>query len=63
MLLAVNVLFLVFSMTCDDMFGQILALFILTVAAGESAIGLALLVIYYRVRGNIAVEYINLMKG
>lgn len=63
MLLSVNVLFLTFSIALDDIFGQILALFILTVAAGESAIGLALLVIYYRVRGNIAVEYIHLIKG
>lgn len=63
MLLAVNVLFLFFSIKFDDIFGQIFALFILTVAAGESAIGLALLVIYYRSRGNIAVEFINLIKG
>lgn len=63
MLLAVNVLFLFFSVFFDDIFGQMIALFILTVAAGESAIGLALLVIYYRVRGNIAVEFINLIKG
>lgn len=63
MLLSVNILFIFFSIQLDDVFGQILSLFILTVAAAESAIGLALLVIYYRVRGNIAVEYINLIKG
>jgi NADH:ubiquinone oxidoreductase subunit K len=63
MLLAVNILFIFFSIALDDLLGQILALFILTVAAGESAIGLALLVIYYRIRGTIAVEYINLIKG
>lgn len=63
MLLAVNLNFLFFSVYLDDMMGQIFALFILTVAAAESAIGLALLVSYYRVRGSIAVELIHLMKG
>jgi NADH-quinone oxidoreductase subunit K len=43
--------------------GQLFALFILTVAAAESAIGLAILVVYYRIRGTVAVEYINLIKG
>jgi NADH-quinone oxidoreductase subunit K len=63
MLLAVNCNFLVFSMILDDVVGQVFALFILTVAAAESSIGLALLVIYYRIRGTIAVEFVNLMKG
>ena len=63
MILAVNLNFLFFSVYLDDLVGQLFALFILTVAAAESAIGLALLVVYYRVRGTIAVEYINLMKG
>jgi NADH-quinone oxidoreductase subunit K len=63
MLLAINVNFLVFSIALDDLVGQIFALFILTVAAAESSIGLALLVIYYRTRGTIAVEFVNLMKG
>lgn len=63
MILAVNLNFLFFSVYLDDLLGQLFALFILTVAAAESAIGLALLVVYYRVRGTIAVEYINLMKG
>jgi NADH:ubiquinone oxidoreductase subunit K len=63
MLLAVNLNFLVFSVYLDDLIGQIFALLILTVAAAESAIGLALLVVYYRVRGTISVEFINLMKG
>ncbi len=63
MLLSVNILFIFFSIALDDLLGQIVSLFILTVAAGESAIGLALLVIYYRVRGTIRVEYINLIKG
>lgn len=63
MLLAVNFNFLIFSVYLDDLVGQIFALLVLTVAAAESAIGLALLVVYYRVRGTIAVEFINLMKG
>jgi len=63
MLLAVNLNFLLFSVYLDDVVGQVFALLILTVAAAESAIGLALLVVYYRVRGTIAVEFINLLKG
>ncbi len=63
MLLAVNMNFLVFSVYLDDVLGQVFALFVLTVAAAESAIGLALLVIYYRIRGTIQVEYINLIRG
>lgn len=63
MLLAVNLNFLMFSVYLDDLVGQVFALLILTVAAAESAIGLALLVVYYRVRGTIAVEFINLLKG
>ena len=63
MLLAVNLHFLLFSVYLDDLMGQLFALLVLTVAAAESAIGLALLVVYYRVRGTIAVEFINLMKG
>nr|AGH24376.1 NADH dehydrogenase subunit 4L [Reclinomonas americana ATCC 50283] len=63
MLLAINFNFVVFSVYLDDLIGQIFALLVLTVAAAESAIGLAILVIYYRARGTIAVEQINLMKG
>lgn len=63
MLLAVNLNFLVFSVYLDDLLGQLFALLILTVAAAESAIGLALLVVYYRIRGTIAVEFIDLLKG
>lgn len=63
MLLAVNMNFFVFSVYLDDMVGQVFALFILTVAAAESAIGLAILVITFRLRGSIAVEFINSMKG
>jgi NADH-quinone oxidoreductase subunit K len=62
-LLAVNVNFSVCSIYLDDFIGQIFALFILTVAAAESAIGLAILVLYSRVRGTIAVESIRLLNG
>jgi NADH-quinone oxidoreductase subunit K len=55
--------FIAASFLLDDMLGQIFALFVLTVAAAESAIGLALVVVYYRVRGNISVDYVNLLKG
>jgi NADH-quinone oxidoreductase subunit K len=63
MLLAVNINLVAFSTYLNDLTGQIFALFVLTVAAGEAAIGLAILVTYYRNRGSIAVEDINLMKG
>ncbi|MBL4613019.1 MAG: NADH-quinone oxidoreductase subunit NuoK [Emcibacter sp.] len=62
-LLAVNINFVAFSSYLNDIVGQIFTMFILTVAAGEAAIGLAILVIYYRNRGTIAVEDIHLMKG
>ena len=63
MLLAVNLNFIVFSVYLDDLMGQVFALFILTVAAAESAIGLAILVIYYKVRGTIEMKSTNLMHG
>ena len=63
MLLAINLNFIMFSIHLDDIIGQMFALFILTVAAAESAIGLAILVVYYRLRGTVAIEYINLLKG
>jgi NADH-quinone oxidoreductase subunit K len=63
MLLAVNVNLVAFSAFLGDLAGQVFALFVLTVAAGEAAIGLAILVVYFRNRGTIAVEDINLMKG
>jgi NADH-ubiquinone oxidoreductase chain 4L len=63
MLLAVNLNFLVFSVSLDDMMGQFFALLVLTVAAAESAIGLAIFVITFRVRGTIAVEFINSIQG
>ena len=63
MLLAVNINLVAFSTHLDDLVGQVFALLVLTVAAGEAAIGLAILVTYFRNRGSIAVEDINLMKG
>ena len=63
MLLAVNINFVAFSAFLNDLVGQIFAMFVLTVAAAEAAIGLAILVVYSRNRGSIAVEDINLMKG
>ncbi len=63
MLLSVNINFVAFSSFLNDLTGQVFAMFILTVAAAEAAIGLAILVVYFRNRGSIAVEDINLMKG
>lgn len=63
MLLAVNINLVAFSTFQGDMAGQVLAMFVLTVAAAEAAIGLAILVVYFRSRGSIAVEDINQMKG
>ncbi len=63
MLLAVNINFVAFSFELDDLVGQIFAMFVLTVAAAEAAVGLAILVILFRNRGTIAVENIDLMKG
>jgi len=62
-LLSVNINFVAFSVKLGDLTGQIFAMFILTVAAAEAAIGLAILVIYFRNRGSIAVEDVNMMKG
>ena len=62
-LLAVNINFVAFSVFLNDMVGQIFALFVLTVAAGEAAIGLAILVIYFRNRGTIAVDDVRQMRG
>ena len=63
MLLAVNINLVAFSTHLGNLVGQVFALFVLTVAAAEAAIGLAILVVYFRNRGTIAVEDINLMKG
>ena len=62
-LLAVNINFVAFSSYLGDLVGQVFALFVLTVAAAEAAIGLAILVVYFRNRGTIAVEDVNVMKG
>jgi NADH-quinone oxidoreductase subunit K len=62
-LLAVNLNFVAFSSYLGDLVGQVFALFVLTVAAAEAAIGLAILVVYFRNRGTIAVEDVNVMKG
>jgi NADH-quinone oxidoreductase subunit K len=62
-LLAVNINLVAFSAFLGDIVGQVYALIVLTVAAAEAAIGLAILVAYYRNRGSIAVEDVNLMKG
>ncbi|QJP12888.1 NADH-quinone oxidoreductase subunit NuoK [Starkeya sp. ORNL1] len=62
-LLAVNINLVAFSVFLGNITGQIFALFVLTVAAAEAAIGLAILVVFYRNRGSIAVEDINTMKG
>ena len=64
MLLAVNINLVAFStQSLNDLVGQVFAIFVLTVAAAEAAIGLAILVVYFRNRGSIAVEDINMMKG
>ena len=63
MLLAVNINMVAFSTQLQDLVGQVFAMFVLAVAAAEAAIGLAILVTYYRNRGSIAVEDVNLMKG
>jgi NADH-quinone oxidoreductase subunit K len=62
-LLSVNINFVAFSQSLGDLVGQVFALFVLTVAAAEAAIGLAILVAFYRNRGTIAVEDINSLKG
>jgi NADH-quinone oxidoreductase subunit K len=63
MLLGVNLNFIIFSVYLDDLVGQVFALLILTVAAAEAAIGLAILIVYYRVRGSVTVEGIHLLRG
>ena len=62
-LLAVNLNLVAFSSALGDLVGQVFAMFVLTVAAAEAAIGLAIVVIYFRNRGSIEVEDVNLMKG
>jgi NADH-quinone oxidoreductase subunit K len=62
-LLSVNLNLVAFSAYLHDLVGQVFAMFVLTVAAGEAAIGLAILVIYFRGRGTISVDDVNRMKG
>ena len=62
-LLGVNINFIAFSFYSDDLTGQIFSLFVLTVAAAEAAIGLAILVVYFRIKGSIDVKDINVLKG
>ena len=62
-LLAVNINLVAFSVVLNDLVGQIFAMFVLTVAAAEAAIGLAILVVYFRNRGTIQVEDIHMMRG
>ena len=61
-LLSLNLNFILFSVYLDDLYGQLFSLFILTVAAGESAVGLAIIILYYRVRGNISINDLPLLK-
>ena len=63
MLLAVNINLVAFSTTLGDLVGQVFAMFVLTVAAAEAAIGLAILVVFFRNRGSIEVDDVNMMKG
>ncbi len=63
LLLAVNINFVAFSSFLGDLMGQIFTMLVLTVAAAEAAIGLAILVVFHRNRGSIAVEDVNVMKG
>jgi NADH-quinone oxidoreductase subunit K len=63
MLLSINFVLLIASNFLDDCLGQLFSIFILTVAASESSIGLAILVVYFRLKGTIAIEQISLIKG
>lgn len=62
-LLSVNLNFIVFSIYLDDFLGQMFSLFVLTVAAAESAIGLAILILYFRLMGNISISEVATLKG
>lgn len=62
MLLAINLLFIFSSIFHDDFFGQIYSFFLLTIAASESALGLSILIVYYRLRGGISVSLLTLLK-
>ena len=62
-LFSISLNFIIFSVYLDDIMGQIFAIFILAVAACESSIGLAIILVYYRVRGNIRVDQASLLKS
>ena len=62
-LLSLNLNFIIFSIYFDDLYGQLFSLFILTVAAAESAVGLAIIIIYYRLRGSISMDQVVVLKG
>jgi NADH-quinone oxidoreductase subunit K len=62
-LFAIDINFVIFSVYLDDIVGQVFALFVLTVAASESAIGLAIVVVYYRLHNNIVIPYNGLLRG
>jgi NADH-quinone oxidoreductase subunit K len=62
-LLSANLNFAFFSIYLDDIYGQLFSLFILTIAACESAIGLAILILYFRLRGNISINFLPILKG
>jgi NADH-quinone oxidoreductase subunit K len=63
MLLSINFNFIIFSIYLNDIYGQIFTLFILTLAGAEASIGLAILIIFYRVRGIISMNFLNVLKG
>jgi NADH-quinone oxidoreductase subunit K len=62
-LLSINLLFLTFAALMDDLIGVLFALYILCVAAAESAVGLALIILWYRIRHSVSVQYMNYLKG
>jgi len=62
-LLSLNLNFIIFSVYLDDVYGQLFSLFILTVAAAESAIGLAIIILYYRIRGSISMDQVVLLRN
>jgi NADH:ubiquinone oxidoreductase subunit K len=63
MLLSINFNFIIFSIYLNDIYGQIFTLFILTLAGAEASLGLAILIIFYRVRGIISMNFLNVLKG
>jgi len=63
MLLSININFIIYSVLLDDILGQIYAIMLLAIAAAETAIGLAILVIYYRLRGGISIDLMCLLKS